>query len=111
MFKLSVALVALAASMVSAHGGVSSYIIDGKEWPGWEPYNPNAAVNKNTIQRPWPSYDPIMSPDGVNIRCNNRGESASAPEPAPIRAGGEITAIWKQWTHAEVLPILHHPLF
>jgi len=88
---------ALLVAQVSAHGGVGKYIIGGKEYPGWQPYN--SAAGQSTIQRPYSSFNPIMTPDGTNIRCNNNGETSKLT--APIAAGDKITAVWTQWTHAE----------
>jgi len=97
----STALVALVAgaTSVAAHGAVDSYTFSGKKWHGWQPYDPNSSLNKNTIQRPYPSYDPIMNPSGNNIRCNNNGQTVQ--EHGEIAAGSKIIAHWKQWTHME----------
>lgn len=96
--KYTVPFLAALASGVAAHGGVGSYTFSGKTWAGFSPYNPNPSAQ--TIQRAWYSYDPIMTPDGVNIRCNNKG-TETAPLHGEIAAGTDITATWAQWTHAE----------
>jgi len=94
--SISAAIVALAAT-VSAHGGVGKYIIGSTEYPGWQPYN--SASGQSTIQRQYSSFDPILTPTGTNIRCNNQGQTSQLS--APINAGDKITAVWTQWTHAE----------
>ncbi|KAH0610638.1 uncharacterized protein H6S33_012165 [Morchella sextelata] len=88
---------ALLASQAAAHGGVGKYIIGSTEYKGWEPYN--SATGQSTIQRKYSSYDPILTPTGTNIRCNNAGETSQLS--ATIAAGTDITAVWTQWTHAE----------
>lgn len=51
-----------------------------------------------TIQRQWPSYDPITSVTDSKMRCNG---GTSAPLAATIAAGSSITAVWGQWTHSQ----------
>ncbi|KAI5777587.1 glycosyl hydrolase family 61-domain-containing protein [Geopyxis carbonaria] len=87
----------LLATSVSAHGGVAKYTWGGTDYTGWSPYN--SASGQSTIQRKYSSYDPILTPVGTNIRCNNAGETSQLT--ASIAAGSEITATWAQWTHAE----------
>ncbi|TLS22159.1 uncharacterized protein PpBr36_09963, partial [Pyricularia pennisetigena] len=43
-------------------------------------------------------YDPIMNPADSKMRCNG-GRGADLV--APVAAGTNITAFWKQWTHAQ----------
>ncbi|KAK6360082.1 hypothetical protein TWF730_006236 [Orbilia blumenaviensis] len=95
-----IAAAALLASTVSAHGGVVSYNIDGTAYPGWSPYQP--ASGQSTIERQYPSFDPLFIADlgKVNIICNNPGVGGTG-KTATVAAGGEVTAFWSQWTHAE----------
>lgn len=86
----------LAAPLVSAHGAVTSYAIGGKTYPGYEGFSPVAGAQ--IIQRQWPDYNPIMSVSDAKMTCNG---GTSAPLSAEIAAGTNITAFWKQWTHAQ----------
>ncbi|KAK2768500.1 hypothetical protein FQN54_000355 [Arachnomyces sp. PD_36] len=87
---------ALFASTAAAHGAVNSYVIDGKDYPGYEGYNP--AGSPDTIQRQWPDYNPIMDVTDSLMTCNG---GTSAALSAEVPAGGEVTAVWDQWTHAQ----------
>jgi len=94
------ALFAIAAATgAAAHGAVTSYNFSGKTWEGYQAFDPNSKLNADTIQRPYPSYDPITDPAVTNIRCNNNGQTSKFH--GEIAAGSKITAFWKQWTHAE----------
>jgi hypothetical protein len=92
LFTVAVVLVAKA----TAHGAVTSYVIDGVTYPGYQGYSPE--YGPPTIQRQWPSYDPVYSVSDAKMRCNG---GASAPLSAPVKAGGSVKAIWSQWTHAQ----------
>lgn len=51
---LCIVLASLAVDFASAHGGVTSYTIDGTTYPGWQPYNsPNG---QKSIGRPYSEY-------------------------------------------------------
>ncbi|KAL2183009.1 glycoside hydrolase [Thermothelomyces heterothallicus CBS 203.75] len=80
----AVAALALAL-LVAGHGAVTSYVIDGTEYPGYD-------------LQPWPNYDPTLNVTDPKMRCNG---GTSAALSAPIAAGQNITAVWKQWTHAQ----------
>ncbi|KAK6340604.1 hypothetical protein TWF696_008929 [Orbilia brochopaga] len=94
------AAVALLASTVSAHGGVSSYQSGSTTWPGWSPYN--SPSGQSSIERQYSSYDPLLIADlsKINIICNNAGATGTG-KTATIAAGSQLTAYWAQWTHAE----------
>ncbi|KAF6810794.1 glycoside hydrolase family 61 protein [Colletotrichum sojae] len=66
MFVKAIASLSCLVSTVLGHGAVTSYTVDGKNYPG--------------------------------MRCNG---GKSAPLTASIQAGSNITANWKQWTHAQ----------
>ncbi|KAF2469642.1 cel1 protein precursor [Lindgomyces ingoldianus] len=85
-------------STASAHGGVGYYIIGGKTYQGWSPYN--SASGQTSIQRQYGSFDPLVIADlgKVNIRCNNAGILGTGLT-ATIAAGSDIKAHWTQWTH------------
>jgi len=83
-------------SSVSAHGAVTSYVIGGVTYPGYQGYSP--AQSPATIERQWPSYNPILSISDPNIRCNG---GTSAALSANVPAGQTVTAIWAQWTHQQ----------
>ncbi|KAI1328701.1 lytic polysaccharide monooxygenase [Xylariaceae sp. FL0255] len=86
----------LAPSLVAAHGAVTSYIIDGTTYQGYQGYSPVAGAQ--IIQRQWPSYNPILSVSDPMMTCNG---GTSAPIYATMAAGDNITAVWAQWTHQQ----------
>jgi hypothetical protein len=45
---------ALLTAQAAAHGAVTSYVIDGKTYPGYEGFAP--ATSPKTIQWQWPDY-------------------------------------------------------
>ncbi|KAF5326685.1 hypothetical protein D9619_003963 [Psilocybe cf. subviscida] len=101
MFKAA-SLAVLASFFVSqatAHGGVTSYVIGGTTYPGWQPYN--SPTGQTSIERPYSSYDPILSVSASTLSCNNNGQASGAQLSATVPAGTSITAKWPQWTHAE----------
>nr|CAB97283.2 related to cel1 protein precursor [Neurospora crassa] len=84
------------APLVAAHGAVTSYIIDGTTYPGYEGFSP--ASSPKTIQFQWPNYDPTMTVSDAKMRCNG---GTSAQLSATVQAGSNVTAVWKQWTHEQ----------
>ncbi|EHA46570.1 hypothetical protein MCOR27_006839 [Pyricularia oryzae] len=96
MWSSVLTLAAAALPFVNAHGAVTSYQIGGVTYPGYEGFSP--ASSPKTIQWQWPNYDPIMNPADSKMRCNG-GRGADLV--APVAAGTNITAFWKQWTHAQ----------
>ncbi|EMR66955.1 putative glycoside hydrolase family 61 protein [Eutypa lata UCREL1] len=93
---LSTLALLLAPALVSAHGAVTSYKIGGTEYAGYEGFSPQPGAQ--IIQRQWPDYNPIMTVTDAKMTCNG---GTSAPLSAEITAGENITAVWKQWTHAQ----------
>ncbi|KAF2835255.1 lytic polysaccharide monooxygenase [Patellaria atrata CBS 101060] len=85
-------------SLVSAHGGVGTYTMNGQSYKGWQPYN--SASGQSSIQRQYGSFDPIYNSglSSVNIRCNNNGAKGTGLT-GTITAGTDMTATWTQWTH------------
>ncbi|KAH8821844.1 family 61 putative glycoside hydrolase [Xylogone sp. PMI_703] len=81
---------------VSAHGAVTSFIINGVTYPGYQGYSP--AQSPPTIERQWPSYDPILSVSDAAMTCNG---GTSAQLNATLAAGQSVTAVWSQWTHQQ----------
>ncbi|KAI0172910.1 glycoside hydrolase family 61 protein [Hypoxylon sp. FL1284] len=86
----------LAPAMVAAHGAVTSYEIGGKTYEGYQGFSPVSGAQ--IIQRQWPDYNPIMTVTDARMTCNG---GTSAPIAAEVEAGSEVTAFWKQWTHAQ----------
>ncbi|KAL0475481.1 glycoside hydrolase [Neurospora intermedia] len=84
------------APLVAAHGAVTSYIIGGTTYPGYEGFSP--ASSPKTIQFQWPNYDPTMTVSDAQMRCNG---GTSAQLSATVQAGSNVTAVWKQWTHEQ----------
>ncbi|KAF9037623.1 cellulose-growth-specific protein [Panaeolus papilionaceus] len=100
MFAASLAVLAsFLVSQAAAHGGVTSYVIGGTTYPGWQPYN--SASGQKSIGRPYSSYDPILSATSSSISCNNNGQASGGQLSATVAAGSQITAKWSQWTHAQ----------
>ncbi|KAL6709082.1 hypothetical protein ACN47E_001898 [Coniothyrium glycines] len=87
---------ALLVAQASAHGAVTSYVIDGVTYPGYTGFSP--ASSPKTIQRQWPDYNPTMTVTDKKVMCNG---GTSADLSAPVKAGGKVKAIWQQWTHAQ----------
>ncbi|KAH7094145.1 cellulose-growth-specific protein [Auriculariales sp. MPI-PUGE-AT-0066] len=88
-----------AAVTVSAHGGVTSIIIGSTTYTGWSPYND--ASNQTSIERPYSSYNPILSATDSTMSCNNNGAASAKQLSATVAAGTSITGVWAQWTHKE----------
>ena len=86
----------LLAPLAAAHGAVTSYIIGGKTYPGYQGFSP--AQSPPSIQRQWPNYNPVMSVASTAMTCNG---GTSAQLSAPLVAGQNITAVWGQWTHQQ----------
>ncbi|KAK3372335.1 glycoside hydrolase [Podospora didyma] len=84
------------ATLVAGHGAVTSYQIGGTAYPGYEGFSP--ATSLKTIQFQWPDFNPTMVVTDAKMRCNG---GVSADLSATIKAGENVTAIWKQWTHAQ----------
>jgi len=99
MFFSSLALLPFVISQVAAHGGVTSYVIGGVTYAGWQPYN--SPSGQTSIERPYSSYDPIYSATASTISCNNKGQAGPLQLSATVPAGTSITAKWPQWTHAQ----------
>ncbi|KAF8972277.1 cellulose-growth-specific protein [Flammula alnicola] len=100
MFIASVALLgSFLISQVAAHGGVTSYVIGGTTYAGWQPYN--TPTGQTSIERPYSSYDPILSVSASIFSCNDNGQASAAQLSATVPAGTSITAKWSQWTHAQ----------
>ena len=149
-FDIAAPLLA-AVPLAAAHGAVTSYIVDGKTFQGYDGFAP--MNTPSTIQFPWPGasprashasnfpgcllndspppfpisclsgtpgrssveqkltaflsaflpdkhldYNPIMQASSPKMTCNG---GTKAQLSAPIEAGKNITAVWKQWTHEQ----------
>jgi len=88
--------VALLASEVAAHGAVTSYVIAGKNYPGYQGFSPGNSPN--VIQWQWNDYNPVTSVTDAKIRCNG---GKSATQSATAAPGDTISAVWQQWTHSQ----------
>lgn len=96
LFSSTFAAVAFLAAEAAAHGAVTSYVIAGKKYDGYQGFSPSNS--KNVIQRQWPNYDPITNVADAKMRCNGGTSASLAAEAAP---GDKVEAIWGQWTHAQ----------
>ncbi|KAF8055563.1 cellulose-growth-specific protein [Lyophyllum atratum] len=99
IYSSLVVLASFLVSQAAAHGGVSSYVIGGTTYPGWSPYN--SPTGQTSVERPYSSYDPILSPTASTMSCNNNGQAGPLQLSATVAAGTAITAKWNQWTHAQ----------
>ncbi|TFK36719.1 cellulose-growth-specific protein [Crucibulum laeve] len=99
MFLSLAVLGSFLVSQVAAHGGVTSYVIGGTTYAGWSPYNDPSS--QTSIERPYSTYDPILSPTDAKMSCNNNGQASAHQLSATVAAGTSITAKWSQWTHAQ----------
>ncbi|KAF9484800.1 glycoside hydrolase family 61 protein [Pholiota conissans] len=100
MFTASLAVIgSFLVSQVAAHGGVTSYVIGLTTYPGWQPYN--SATGQSSIERPYSSYDPILSVSASTFSCNDNGQASAGQLSATVPAGTTIVAKWPQWTHAQ----------
>ena len=112
-------ILAAFSSTALAHGGVTSYLIDGKNYTGcvrllaasfhanvspryiW--YEPEAG-QRDLIQRTW-DHNPLSDPSSGNITCNNKGNTVPGSYHASVAAGGTIRTTWKSadtgfgWVH------------
>ncbi|KAF2251498.1 lytic polysaccharide monooxygenase [Trematosphaeria pertusa] len=96
LFSTAVTAIGLLAAQAAAHGAVTSYVIDGTTYPGYEGFAP--ATSPKTIQWQWPDYNPTMTVTDKKVMCNG---GTSADLTAKVAAGGKVRANWKQWTHAQ----------
>ncbi|KAK0632965.1 glycoside hydrolase family 61 protein [Immersiella caudata] len=94
-FKLLTTALTL-APIVAGHGAVTSYVIGGERYQGYDPFT--AGPKPDTIQFPWESYNPIFDVTDPKMRCNG---GSFAKLSAPVKAGDTITAVWKQYTHQQ----------
>jgi len=96
MILSTICAAGLLAAGASAHGAVTSYVIGGTTYPGYQGFSP--ANSPSVIQRQWPDYNPTMTVSDSKIRCNG---GTSAALSASVAAGQTVTAIWAQWTHQQ----------
>ncbi|KAK3313588.1 glycoside hydrolase family 61 protein [Apodospora peruviana] len=96
LFSATFSAVALLAAEVAAHGAVTSYVIAGKKYDGYQGFSPGNS--KNVIQRQWSDYNPITSASDAKLRCNG---GTSATLNATAAPGDSVEAIWSQWTHSQ----------
>ncbi|KAK0610623.1 glycoside hydrolase [Bombardia bombarda] len=96
LFSSTLSTVGLFAAGAAAHGAVTSYVIGGKTYPGYQGFSPGNS--KNVIQRQWPDYNPITSCTAAKLRCNG---GTSATESATVAPGDSVSAVWSQWTHSQ----------
>lgn len=96
--RLSTITPALAAllPLAASHGAVTSYTIGSTEYPGYNGFAPKAGAE--TIQRQWNDYSPVLDVTDAKMRCNG---GTSAQLSAPVQAGENVTAVYKQWTHQQ----------
>ncbi|KZT33926.1 hypothetical protein SISSUDRAFT_364473 [Sistotremastrum suecicum HHB10207 ss-3] len=102
MILLSATFSSLLVSLVSAHGYITSYLIDGASYPAWNPYG--AATQPGTINRPFYQDGPATPfENGTAIICN--GNNLPASTNAPVTAGSTITTIW-DWPSVHPGPVM-----
>ncbi|KAJ3032362.1 Esterase/lipase/thioesterase [Rhizophlyctis rosea] len=102
--KFTIAALALAnVAGVLGHGYVSSAIIDGKTYPGWNPYGDvYISPPPQRIFRPMPGNGPVCDITLIDIQCNGWTEggvkgSSPAALSAPVTAGSTVSLQWTLW--------------
>ncbi|KAK6218811.1 hypothetical protein LQW54_002737 [Pestalotiopsis sp. IQ-011] len=95
LFTSAFTTLALLAVEAAAHGAVTSYVIAGTTYPGYQGFSPNTDA---VIQRQWPDYNPVTSATDSKLRCNG---GTSAALSASVKPGDSVEAIWGQWTHSQ----------
>jgi len=96
LFSTVFSAVVLLATEAAAHGAVTSYIVAGKNYPGYQAFSP--ANSPSVIQRQWPDNNPVLSASDAKLRCNG---GTSAALNATVKPGDSVSAIWQQWTHSQ----------
>jgi hypothetical protein len=96
LFSSVFSVAALLVAEASAHGAVTSYVIDGTAYPGYQGFSP--ASSPPTIERQWPDYNPTFKITDPKVMCNG---GTSAALTANVTGGSVITAKWGQWTHQQ----------
>ncbi|KAK4098534.1 lytic polysaccharide monooxygenase [Parathielavia hyrcaniae] len=96
MVASSVFGLGLFAAGAAAHGAVTSYVIAGKTYPGYQGFSPSNSPN--VIQRQWPNYNPITTCSSSQLRCNGGTSATLYADAAP---GDKVSAVWAQWTHSQ----------
>ncbi|KAM7185857.1 Glycoside hydrolase [Naviculisporaceae sp. PSN 640] len=96
LFTSALSAIALLAAEAAAHGAVTSYVIAGKKYEGYQGFSPGNS--KNVIQRQWNDYNPITNPADAKMRCNGGTSATLSATAAP---GDKVSAIWQQWTHSQ----------
>jgi len=89
---------AFLVAKVFAHGGVESYVVNGVEYPGFNPLDP--PDGQSVVQWVFSNYGPLLSASDPMSRCNNPGTGPAA-KIIPVKAGSTITAKWQQQSHPE----------
>ncbi|KAH8111662.1 family 61 endoglucanase [Phellopilus nigrolimitatus] len=98
--SIVVALSSLA--LVSAHGNIVTFVIDGVSYPAWQPYG--ASSQPGTINRPFYANGPATPfESGTAIICN--GDNLAANASAPATAGSVVTTNW-DWPSVHPGPVM-----
>lgn len=83
-----IALSLTLAPLVVGHGAVISYIVGGKNYPGYAGLTPS--TSPPTIRRQLKPYDPVIPASSPLILYNS---STSAKLNAPVNARENVTAV------------------
>ena len=115
LFSALFSVAALLVAEASAHGAVTSYVIDGTTYPGYAFFSTLAktqewanhslsytgyspASSRATIRRQWPDYNPTFTITNSKVMCDGGTFAALV---ANVTGGSVITAKWTQWTHQQ----------
>ncbi|KAL5454613.1 hypothetical protein PMIN06_004915 [Paraphaeosphaeria minitans] len=88
---VAISLAALSGSSL-AHGGVTTYLIDNKNYTGYVWYDAYESQHE-LIQRSW-HMNPLSDPASTNLTCNNKGLAVPGAFHASVTAGSTIRATW-----------------
>ncbi|KAK6530464.1 hypothetical protein TWF694_003816 [Orbilia ellipsospora] len=96
---------------VTAHAYVKEFIVDGKSYPGFDPFEP---IQPGIIDQPWDTNfrhkantDAYAKPEGKDeIVC--RKNAQPVPTIAKARAGSYVTFRWSRWQINHIGPIISY---
>ncbi|KAH9942263.1 glycoside hydrolase family 61 protein [Epithele typhae] len=108
----ALALTALSATSVQAHGYVQDVAVGSTHYTGYLPYSdPYTSPTPQRIIRPIPGNGPVTDVSLIDIQCNgytDGGAPGSSPAPiyATVAAGSQMALNWTTWPDSHKGPII-----